>query len=274
MASGDEVGTPAEALCPLSHSSGLFSVCVSHLVESNSLQPHGLSPARFFCPWAFPGKNNGVVPSPEDLPNPGVEPKSPALQADSLQGSTALSCKYLHSKPGQALHGSDWGRRASLLLGFQVCIWTGLEVSVAEMCLSRKMPLVAREEMFSLMCVSAPGQLSGKLGLGQWLRRFPDAVCAQCPHRALFILFIYVGCAGWHVGFQLPDQGLNPRTLQWQCGDLTIRPPGKSIRLFLNSKLFLILCCCRSWHGPWFQAALGGNCDAPFGVVYLPRLTY
>ena len=111
------------------------------------------SPARFFCPWAFPGKNNGVVPSPEDLPNPGVEPRSPALQADSLQGSDAPSCKCVHSKPGQALHGSDWGRRASLLLGFQVCIWMGLEVSVAEMCLSRKMPLVAREETFLLICL-------------------------------------------------------------------------------------------------------------------------
>ena len=27
---------------------------------SNSLQPHGLWPTRFLCPWDFPGKNTGV----------------------------------------------------------------------------------------------------------------------------------------------------------------------------------------------------------------------
>ena len=26
----------------------------------NSLQPHGLQPIRFLCPWGFPGKNTGV----------------------------------------------------------------------------------------------------------------------------------------------------------------------------------------------------------------------
>ena len=29
-------------------------------VMSNSLQPHGLQPARFLCPWDFPGKNTEV----------------------------------------------------------------------------------------------------------------------------------------------------------------------------------------------------------------------
>ena len=38
-------------------------------------------------PWNSPGQNTGVgkpFPSPEDLPNPGIEPRSPALQADFL----------------------------------------------------------------------------------------------------------------------------------------------------------------------------------------------
>ena len=35
-------------------------VCLSHLVMSNSLQPHGLGPARLLCPWKSPGKNTGV----------------------------------------------------------------------------------------------------------------------------------------------------------------------------------------------------------------------
>ena len=29
-------------------------------VVSDSLQPHGLEPARLFCPWDFPGKNTAV----------------------------------------------------------------------------------------------------------------------------------------------------------------------------------------------------------------------
>ena len=33
---------------------------VSHSVLSDSLRPHGLYPARFLCPWAFPGKNTGM----------------------------------------------------------------------------------------------------------------------------------------------------------------------------------------------------------------------
>ena len=35
-------------------------VCVNRSVMSNSLQPHGLQPARLLCPWDSPGKNTGV----------------------------------------------------------------------------------------------------------------------------------------------------------------------------------------------------------------------
>ena len=41
----------------------LSSLCVcvfSHSVVFDSLQPHGLQPARFLRPWDFPGKNTGV----------------------------------------------------------------------------------------------------------------------------------------------------------------------------------------------------------------------
>ena len=54
-------------------------------VVSDSLQPHGLQPARLLCPWGFPGKNSGVVGKGSlallqgNLPNPGMEPVSPAL---------------------------------------------------------------------------------------------------------------------------------------------------------------------------------------------------
>ena len=44
------------------------------------------SPPGSFVYGGFPGKNAGVgpFPSPGDLPDPGIEPRSPVLQADSL----------------------------------------------------------------------------------------------------------------------------------------------------------------------------------------------
>ena len=54
----------------------------SRSVVSNSLQPHGL-----YSPCNSLGQNTGVdsfFSSPGDLPNPGIEPRSSALQVDSL----------------------------------------------------------------------------------------------------------------------------------------------------------------------------------------------
>ena len=54
----------------------------SHSVVSDSLRPHGL-----YSPWNSPGQNTGVFssfPSPGDLPNSWIEPRSPTLQADSF----------------------------------------------------------------------------------------------------------------------------------------------------------------------------------------------
>ena len=53
----------------------------SHSIVSNFSWPHGL-----YSPWNSPGQNTGVgsISFPGDLPNPGIKPRSPALQADSL----------------------------------------------------------------------------------------------------------------------------------------------------------------------------------------------
>ena len=70
----------------LNHSLVLHSP-ESHSVVSNSLQPHGLQPTRLLCSWRFSRPEYwGGLPflSPGDLPNPGMEPRSLALQADSL----------------------------------------------------------------------------------------------------------------------------------------------------------------------------------------------
>ena len=41
-------------------------------------------PTRLLHPWNFPGKSGLPFPSRGDLPDPGIEPKSPTLQEDTL----------------------------------------------------------------------------------------------------------------------------------------------------------------------------------------------
>ena len=62
-------------------------IVLSCLVVFDSLWPHGLQPTRLLCPWGFSRQEywSGLpcLP-PGDLPNPGIEPRYPTLQADSL----------------------------------------------------------------------------------------------------------------------------------------------------------------------------------------------
>ena len=58
---------------------------VSCSIMSNSVTPWIVA-ARFLCPWGFSRQEywSGLpFPPPGDLPNPGIEPGSPALKADS-----------------------------------------------------------------------------------------------------------------------------------------------------------------------------------------------
>ena len=65
---------------PLQHKLVNESESESRSAVSDSLRPHGL-----YSPWNSPGQNTGVgFPSPGDIPNPGIEPRSPALQEDSF----------------------------------------------------------------------------------------------------------------------------------------------------------------------------------------------
>ena len=68
-------------------------VMLSYSVVSNSLQPHGLQPTMLLCPWDFPGQNTGVGCHAllVDLPNLGIEPRSPTLQVDSLPSNSRKS---------------------------------------------------------------------------------------------------------------------------------------------------------------------------------------
>ena len=80
----------ASILCLPTLAGHLESETEHHSVVSNSLWPHGL-----YSTWNSPGQNPGVgsLSLPGDLPNPGIEPRSPKLHADSLptepQGSPA-----------------------------------------------------------------------------------------------------------------------------------------------------------------------------------------
>ena len=46
--------------------------------------PRDTEPTRRLCPWSSPSKNTGVGCPPPDVPNPGIKPKSPSLQVNSL----------------------------------------------------------------------------------------------------------------------------------------------------------------------------------------------
>ena len=66
---------------------------------SESLQPHGLQPTRFFCPWDFSGKNTGVAcyfPPLGDLSDPEIKPMT--LSFPSLLAHPLPLCHHHHLK--------------------------------------------------------------------------------------------------------------------------------------------------------------------------------
>ena len=74
--------------CSVSFTEVLVMCCLCFVTQSClTLWPHVLQPARLLCPWGFSRQEcwSGLsCPIPGDLPNPGIEPRSPALRADSL----------------------------------------------------------------------------------------------------------------------------------------------------------------------------------------------
>ena len=76
-----------------------------------------------------------LFPSPEDLPNPGIEPRSPALQADSLLSkllgrSYLLGWLQLKKKKVTARIWGNWNIRALLMgiLNGTAAMENGMEV--------------------------------------------------------------------------------------------------------------------------------------------------
>ena len=76
---------------------------LSHSVMSDSLWPHGLQHARLLCSWGFSRQeywSELACPPPGHLPNPGIEHRSPALQAyylpAELPGKPKVKAKMFH----------------------------------------------------------------------------------------------------------------------------------------------------------------------------------
>ena len=68
----------------------------------------GFSRQEYWSGWPFP--------SPGDLPNPGIEPGSPALQADSLP-SELQGSRGWYGPTGELVGGRGRGRRKASLTG-------------------------------------------------------------------------------------------------------------------------------------------------------------
>ena len=95
-------------------------------VFGKMIQVYHLPSGSAICPWGFPrqGYRSGLpFPSPRDLPDPGIEPSSPAWQVDFLplspwEAPLSDAC-FNSSSSGRSLACSS--RRPSLGLTF----WPG-----------------------------------------------------------------------------------------------------------------------------------------------------
>ena len=76
-------------------------MCVcAHSVVSDSLQPHGLQPARLQHPWNSQEYWNGLTfPTPGDLPHPWIEPTSPVLAVRLFTTNATWEAPYMYICP-------------------------------------------------------------------------------------------------------------------------------------------------------------------------------
>ena len=90
---------------------------LSSSVVSNSLWTHRLQPTRLLYPWGFSRQEywSGLpCPPPGDLPHPGIEPRSPTLQAESL----------LSEQPGKLHNAYDSALKNKRKSCHILCGWT------------------------------------------------------------------------------------------------------------------------------------------------------
>ena len=86
---------------------------------SDALRPHGL-----YSPWNYPGQNTGVgsFPFSRGFSQPGIEPRSPAWQADSLpaepQGSLRTLKWVAYPLSSRSSRPRNWTRESCIAGGF------------------------------------------------------------------------------------------------------------------------------------------------------------
>ena len=93
-------------------------VLCAYLVVSYLLWPHGLQPTRILGPWGFSRQEYwSMLPCspPGDLPDPGIEPRSSALQADSLP-TDPLGDWNTHLFKGEKQVANRYTKRCSIPL--------------------------------------------------------------------------------------------------------------------------------------------------------------
>ena len=196
---------------------------LSHSVVSNSLPPHGLQPARLLCPWGFSRQEYWCgLPCPPsgDLPNPGIDSRSPELQADSLLSEPEYWNGQPIPSPGDLLH---WGL------------------------------LHCRSILYQLSHKGSPGN---RQWIPKWSHIQPmvQENCHLCVQQnlvsgmlpvSLRYLFIYLPGSQWqHTGYlvvacriQFSDQRSNLGPLYWESRVLATGPPGRS--LSVSDKSFI-----------------------------------
>ena len=101
---------------------------VSCSVMSDSLQPHGLQPARFLCPWNSSGANSGVGSCsllqgifPTQGSNPGLLHCRQILYHPSYQGSPEITYLFKKVIKPNTLHfvmPVTWSRSSWVILGY------------------------------------------------------------------------------------------------------------------------------------------------------------
>ena len=130
---------------------------LSRSVVSDSLEPHGLWPARLLCPWGFSRQEYwSRLPCPPagDLPNSGMKPRSPALQADSLP----------FEPPGKPKSKSQ---DISNLIAFRILLrlktWKGLPSQFTTSFPSLSLILFLLPSFFFWPCPTACGILARRL---------------------------------------------------------------------------------------------------------------
>ena len=73
--------------CIRNHPNNSILMMSSKILIPKKVVPDSLRPRWLYAPWHSPGQNTGggsLSLLQRDLPNPGIEPKSPTLQEDSL----------------------------------------------------------------------------------------------------------------------------------------------------------------------------------------------